>query len=124
MSKADSNFDAWLTKGLQMPTDTETDFVQRVVLQLRQQEAERLLKRIQLQKRILGWSIAAVILIGVFLTLISPTASGIYSVLENSMVGLIKLILEPTLTGLLVPCGVLFIVAVVIWNAIEIVALE
>ena len=124
MSKADSNFDAWLTKGLQTPTGTETDFVQRVVLQLRQQEAERLLKRIQLQKRILGWSIAAVILIGVFLILISPTASGIYSVLENSMVGLIKLILEPTLTGLLVPCGVLFIVAVVIWNAIEIVALE
>ena len=124
MSKADSNFDAWLTKGLQMPTDTETDFVQRVVLQLRQQEAERLLKRVQLQKRILGWSIAAVILIGVFLILISPSGLGIYSALENSLIGLIKLILEPTLTGLLVPCGVLFIVAVVIWNAIEIVALE
>lgn len=124
MSKPDSNFDAWLTNGLQSPTTTQTDFVQQVVKQFRQQEAERLLKRIQLQKRILGWSISAVILVGVFMLLISPTGLGIYSILQDLLTGFIQLILEPTLMGVLIPVGAIILAGVVIWNAIEIVALE
>lgn len=124
MLKTDSDFDAWLTKGLQTPTGTETDFVQHVVLQFRQQEAERLLNRIQLQKRVLGWTISAIIIISAFVLLITPAGSGIFSILQNCLTGFIQLILEPTLMGLFIPAAVVILAGVVIWNAIEIVSLE
>ena len=124
MSKIDSNFDVWLTKGLQTPPVTETDFVQQMVRQFRQQEAARILQRILLQKRILGWSISAIIIAGTFTLFISPVGLGIYSFLQSLLAGSIQLILEPTLTGVLIPTGVIILAGVVIWNAIEIVSLE
>ena len=124
MSKTDSNFDAWLTQGLRTPTVTETDFPQQVLKRFRRQETERLLKRIQLQKRIMGWSVSAVIVIGAVMLLISPTGLGIYSFLQDLFLGLIELIVEPTLTGFIIHGSILVLGGVVLWNAVEIVSLE
>ena len=124
MSKTDSNFDAWLTQGLRTPTVPETDFPQQVLKRFRRQETERLLKRIQLQKRIMGWSVSAVIVIGAVMLLISPTGLGIYSFLQDLFLGLIKLIVEPTLTGFIIHGSIFVLGGVVLWNAVEIVSLE
>lgn len=124
MSKADSNFDAWLTKGLQTPITTETNFPQKILMQLRQQEAARALKRIQLQKRIWAASIWAVVLVGISVFVIFGAGTGIYTFLQDLLGGLVAFILEPSASGLLIPGIVLSLAVVVLWNAIEMVSQE
>jgi len=124
MSKAESNFDAWLSDKLQTPTMTGTDFTQKMLERFHQQEAERLLKHIQLQKRILGFSISAVIIGGVVALLLSPLGAGLYSSLQSLLTGSIEMIMKPDLYELAIPAVVITLFILVVWNVIEIVSLE
>jgi hypothetical protein len=124
MSKADSNFDAWLAKGLQTPTAKGTDFTQKVLERFRQQEAERLLKHIQIQKRILGFSVSAVIITAAASFLVFPLDRDMYSSFQSIVTGFIEMIMEPDLYELAIPGIVIALILLAVWNAIEIVSLE
>lgn len=53
-----------------------------------------------------------------------PVRSAIFSFLNTLPEGLVRLIIEPTLTGIALPAVVLALAGVVLWNLIAMVSLE
>jgi hypothetical protein len=119
-----TNFELWLSTGLKKPIAAGESFTERLLGRLDDQEKRRLLGRICLAKRIYMGIISVLILSAVGLMFYPPASAGIFTFLRTLLAGLVRLILEPTLMGILVPAAVVLTVAVVVWNLLDMVSLE
>ena len=127
MSNPDStrhNFDRWLADGLKSPVSMDTAFADRVLNRLEQQTARRLLRRSVVHIRLLEGAACMLILSCIGAMLYPPVRSAIFSFLNTLPEGLVRLIIEPTLTGIALPAVVLALAGVVLWNLIAMVSLE
>lgn len=126
MTHSDSHqqFDAWIKKGLAHSIGTDGRFAEKVLSQVQQQKAEQLLRRLRIQQRILAVSITLLILGGVVVVLAWPLRLGTYSFLRWLLTGFVELIVQPDLSGLVVPLAVMVTIIVCLWNLAKMISLE
>lgn len=123
-SDADKKFDAWLSSGLKKTVGKYPDFAERLLARLDERQGTELLTRVRREEKIYTALTAGLILAGVGVLLIPPVWKGLFTFLQAFFVNLVEFCLEPTLTGLIIPAGIILAVAAVLWNLIEMVALE
>lgn len=117
-------FEAWLSTGLKHPVTADNDFAKRLLVHLNQQQNIRLLCRVRRQQKIYQVLIIGLILSGLGMLFYSPVTTGIFTFLQTLLQDFIELVLEPSLTGIVIPVGILLTVIAVLWNVIEMVSLE
>lgn len=117
-------FESWLSTGLKKPISLRNDFAERLLARLDEQRGVELLHQVRRQENIYRGLIIGLILAGVGILFYPPVTTGIFTFLQTVFVDLIDLILEPTLTGLIIPAGILLAVIAVVWNLIDMVSLE
>lgn len=118
------HFDRWLAQSLKKPVASDTAFVHRVMNRLDEQKARQLLDRTILHMKILRGAAAAMIAAAVGAAFFPPVQSAFVSVFNSLLEGLIRLIYQPTLTGIMAPVMVVVAAGVVAWNLIDMLSLE
>jgi cobalamin biosynthesis protein CobD/CbiB len=127
MLNPDSNnehFDQWLRQGLKKPQPVEAAFMHRVFNRLEEQKARRLLRRTALQMRIFGGMVWLLILSAIGALFWLPIHAVLLSCFQTLLEGLIHLIYQPTLMGILTPATVLVLSGIVVWNLVEMLSVE
>jgi hypothetical protein len=117
-------FESWLSTGLKNPVSVRNDFAERLLARLDAQQGAELLQHVRRQENIYRGLIIALVLAGAGILFYPPVTTGIFTLLQTVFVSFIDLILEPTLTGLVIPAGILLTVIAVIWNLLDMVSLE
>jgi hypothetical protein len=120
----DKNFDLWLAQGLKKPFSPDPAFVYRLFDRLDEQTARQLLHRTAMQMKILAGVMVVFVVAGIVAMVYPPVNTAVFSFLQDLLEGLIGLIVQPTLIGMMAPVAVLVLTGLVLWNLIEMVSLE
>jgi len=123
-SEPDKKFDAWLSDGLKKQVTVKNDFAERLLARLDTQQGEQLLQSVHRQQNIYKGLIIGLILSCLGIVSYPPVTDAVFAFLQSSLTYLIELVMEPTLTGVLIPVGILLTVIAVIWNLLDMVSLE
>lgn len=112
-------FDSLLSDNLQRPVAHNSDFTQKVVHKMQRLYAQRMLRKVLLQKRIAAGLIAMTVLSVIGLSCCPPASTYIYFVFKSAFVHAIRCLIESqapdlfVLVAVLLPLGLLL---KTLWN--------
>jgi predicted DNA-binding protein YlxM (UPF0122 family) len=112
-------FDQWLTEGLKQPQPVSPDFEQNLIRKVERLAAQRMLRKVAWQERILGWATEIAAGVGLAALCYPPILRSVYDGAKCVLEAFILAVAQPSklnLTGLALVAACLVVLGGVLWD--------